>query len=130
MTSRVARCSCGSLVVRTEGEPIRVSVCHCLDCQRRSGSAFAAQARFPEGNVRIEGATHEYVREGSDGSATFSFCPNCGGGVFYRRTAEPGRIAIPIGAFADPGFPPPTVSVFHERQHPWLTLADTIEQYE
>ena len=130
MTSRVATCSCGSLVVRTEGEPIRVSVCHCLDCQRRSGSAFAAQARFPEANVRIEGATHEYVREGSDGSATFSFCPNCGGGVFYRRTAEPGRIAIPIGAFADPGFPPPTVSIFHERQHPWLALADTIEQYE
>lgn len=130
MTSRVATCTCGSLVARTEGEPLRVSVCHCLDCQRRSGSAFAAQARFPEENVRIEGATREYVREGSDGSATFSFCPNCGVTVFYRRTAEPGRVAIPIGTFADPGFPPPSVSVFHERQHPWLTLADAIEKYE
>ena len=46
MTTRRASCTCGQLHLETTGEPVRVSVCHCLDCQRRTGSAFAAQARF------------------------------------------------------------------------------------
>ena len=46
MTARHASCSCGQLRIETSGEPFRVSVCHCLNCKRRSGSAFAVQARF------------------------------------------------------------------------------------
>ena len=131
MQSRLATCRCGNLTLRAEGEPLRVSVCHCLDCQRRSGSAFAAQARFPVERVTVEGATREYVRIGAEGrSATFFFCPQCGSTVFYRRDAESGQVAVALGAFADPGFPPPTTSVFGERQHPWVRLADGIAQYD
>jgi hypothetical protein len=57
MTTRVAECNCGQLKVRVTGEPIRVSVCHCLACQRRSGSVFAMQARFERPNVSIEGTS-------------------------------------------------------------------------
>jgi hypothetical protein len=46
MNTRTASCSCGQLTVVTAGDPIRVSVCHCLACQRRTGSVFGAQARF------------------------------------------------------------------------------------
>lgn len=129
MTIHQASCSCGQLTLRAEGEPVRVSVCHCLDCQRRSGSAFAVQARFPEERVRLQGATHEYVRQGSDGAATFLFCPTCGSTVLYRREAEPGLVAIAVGAFADPRFPWPATSIYRERQHAWITLADAIEQF-
>ena len=55
MTVRHAECQCGQLRVDVSGEPIRVSVCHCLNCQRRSGSAFAAQARFEDKDVTITG---------------------------------------------------------------------------
>ena len=55
MTTHTASCRCGQLPATVTGEPVRVSVCHCLDCQRRSGSAFAAQARFPAETVTIEG---------------------------------------------------------------------------
>ena len=39
-------------------------------------------------------------------------------------------MAVPIGAFADPGFPPPTVSVYESRRHPWLTITAAMEHYD
>ena len=45
MTTRDASCSCGQLHLTCEGEPVRISVCHCLACQQRTGSAFGVQAR-------------------------------------------------------------------------------------
>jgi len=106
-------------------------MCHCLACQRRTGSAFGLQARFPEDRVRIEGRASEYVRRSDGGeSRTFSFCPECGATVYYRLATAPGLIAVPIGAFADPEFPPPTISVYESRRHAWLTLPASIEHHE
>jgi len=131
MTDRLASCSCGKLTAATRGEPIRVSVCHCLACQRRSGSAFAAQARFPADAVTVAGPSTEYVRVGDEGGAArFHFCPDCGDTVFYRPDAMPDVVAIPVGAFADPYFPPPQVSVYGVRQHAWVRLADEIERLD
>jgi hypothetical protein len=131
VTERLASCSCGKLTARTRGEPVRVSVCHCLACQRRSGSAFAVQARFPAEAVEITGDSTAFALTGDEGTtARFHFCPRCGATVFYRMDAMPGFVAIPVGAFADPGFPAPSVCVYATRQHPWLRLADGIESIE
>lgn len=128
MTTRHATCFCGQLRLSTEGEPVRISVCHCLDCQRRSGSVFAVQARFPKEGVRTEGRASRYMRTGDSGNrATFHFCPECGSTVFYELEAVPGVVAVPVGAFADPGFPPPRVSVYEERRHPWTGLPEDVE---
>jgi hypothetical protein len=123
MTTRHAACSCGQLRLAVTGEPVRLSVCHCLSCQRRTGSAFGVQARFHESDVQIEGSSTEYVRVSDKGDArTFSFCPNCGGTVFFKTDDAPEIVAVPMGTFADPEFPPPTVSVWERRRHSWLDL--------
>ena len=57
--TRTATCQCGQLAVACEGDPVRISVCHCLDCQKRSGSSFAAQARFPVDKVTVNSAVPE-----------------------------------------------------------------------
>ena len=57
MTTHTASCRCGQLRATATGEPVRVSVCHCLNCKRRSGSAFAAQVRFPADRVTISGSS-------------------------------------------------------------------------
>jgi hypothetical protein len=124
---REASCSCGQLTLTAEGDPIRISMCHCLACQRRTGSAFGIQARFPADRVRIAGRFSEYVRISDDGEeGTFRFCPDCGATVFWTLAAVPDAIAVPIGAFAEPTFPPPTVSVYGSRRHPWVSLPDTV----
>jgi hypothetical protein len=123
MTARHAACSCEQLRLTVEGEPVRISVCHCLACQRRTGSAFGVQARFPVESVRIEGRFSEYVRISDEGEGrTFSFCPACGATVFWKSELEPETVAVAVGAFADPGFPEPRVSVWERRRHPWVDL--------
>jgi hypothetical protein len=127
---RRAACSCGQLRLVAEGEPIRISMCHCLACQRRTGSAFGIQARFPSDRVHIEGRSSEYVRISDEGEArTFNFCPECGATVYYHLAGVPDVIAVPIGAFADPSFPPPTISVYDSRRHPWLVVPAPIEHH-
>lgn len=121
MSTRLASCSCGQLSARVSGEPMRVSICHCLACQRRTGSVFGQQARFPRENVTIAGQSTRYVRVGDEGTrATFHFCPHCGATVYYEAEGQEAWLAIPVGAFADPGFPAPTVSVYEERMHGWV----------
>ncbi len=128
MTERLAACSCGQLQARVTGDPVRVSVCHCLACQRRTGSVFGAQARFPRANVRISGEGREFTRIGDEGGkCIFTFCPACGATVQYRLAGHDDVVAIPVGAFADPDFPGPNFSVYEERMHSWVVMPEDIE---
>lgn len=124
MTVRIASCSCGQLRVTCAGEPVRISICHCLACQKRTGSAFATQARFAREQVTVEGRATQWTRLGDSGQgATFHFCPTCGSTVYWEPGGAPDFVAVAVGAFADPSFPPPRVSVYEERRHPWALAA-------
>ena len=128
MTTRNAACSCGQLTATVTGEPVRISVCHCLACQRRTGSVFGAQARFPREAFATQGKSTTYVRVGdSGGRCIFHFCPTCGAIVYYVIAGREEHVAIPIGAFADPNFPAPMFSVYEDRKHAWVTLPENIE---
>lgn len=129
MKSRTASCSCGQLTALTQGEPLRVSICHCLACQKRTGSVFGAQARFPRSRVLIAGESRQWVRVGDEGSeVAFHFCPVCGSTVYYAVAGyDEESVAIAVGAFAEPGFPAPTFSVYEERMHSWVGLPPDIE---
>jgi hypothetical protein len=126
--TRAASCSCGQLRATVCGDPLRISVCHCLACQRRTGSVFGMQARFTRTGATFTGRSSKYARTGdSGGTATFHFCPDCGAIVWYELDAYPDVVAIPVGAFADPAFPPPRVSVYGESAHAWVRLPDDIQ---
>lgn len=128
MILRIATCRCGQLQARCEGDPVRISVCHCLACQRRSGSAFAVQARWPDAQVAITGKRKEWQRTAdSGGVAHYFFCPECGATLFYRLDKFPGLTAVPVGAFADPAFPAPGFSVWEERKHAWVEITGAVE---
>jgi hypothetical protein len=128
MSIRTAACSCGQLTAQVVGEPVRISICHCLACQRRTGGPFAEQARFPRENVTVSGVSTEFTRVGDEGpGARFHFCPKCGATVYYELLSLEAFLAIPVGAFADPGFPPPRVSVYEGRKHSWVVTPPEAE---
>jgi hypothetical protein len=125
---RQARCSCGQLRVDVRGEPLRVSVCHCLACQQRTGSAFGYQARFTRDQVNIMGVATEYIRIADSGNRMHSyFCPQCGATVHYYLASAPEIVAIPAGAFADPQFYAPKFSVYESRRHSWVSIDSDAE---
>jgi hypothetical protein len=131
MTTRTASCSCGQLSIDVSGEPRGIGVCHCLACQRRTGSVFAALAAFAA-PYRVSGEATEYVRTGDAGASfRFRFCPVCGATVFHTEEGfEDRSVAVAVGAFADPAFPPPTVSVYDCRRHAWVQLPPGVTAYE
>jgi len=120
MTTRTASCSCGQLRIAVHGEPLRVGICHCLACQRRTGSVFGVVARF-DGPYEVDGEATEYVRVGDEGTrARFRFCPRCGSTVYYAQDGDDATVAVPVGAFADPTFPAPSTTVYANRRHSWV----------
>lgn len=130
MTQRLASCSCGQLKAEVDGDPVRISICHCLNCQRRTGGPFAEQARFPRESVRVTGSSTQFALTGDGGTtARFHFCPTCGATVYYEMDAMPEFLAIPVGAFADPGFPAPGVSVYGDRKHSWVVPPPDAERW-
>src|ERR1044072_4880567 len=95
MTIREACCACGALTARAEGDPARLSICHCLDCKRRSGSAFSWNATYEADQVTIAGAYKSFARGSDDGYwARSHFCGTCGVTVFYEIERRPGMISI------------------------------------
>lgn len=132
MEERTASCRCGALKARARGEPARISVCHCLPCKARSGSAFTWNATYEEAQVETEGEASQWTRITEEGGrwCTYHFCPTCGSTAWYRIEARPGMVTIPAGNFADPGFGEPSVSWFVARQCPWVRIETEGQLYE
>lgn len=110
---------------------MRVSVCHCFACQQRSGSPFGAAARFPADKVTLSGEAREWLRTTDAGNeARYHFCPTCGSTVWYVAGPFGDTIAVPIGLFRDPAFPPPRFSVWESRKHPWVGINTEVEHHD
>jgi hypothetical protein len=123
MTTRRAACSCGQLHLTVEGEPSRISMCQCLACQRRTGAVISNQSRFRREQITVNGTATAWKRTGESGNrVTGNFCPTCGSTVYLEKEAFPEFVAIAIGCFADPNFPAPTISVWEQTRHPWVSL--------
>jgi hypothetical protein len=123
MTMRRAACSCGQLHLAIGGESVRVSMCNCLECQRRTGAVISNQARFLREQVTLGGQAKTWKRIAESGNElTFYFCPTCGSTVYWENEGLPGYILVAVGNFADPNFPAPTVVVWEQSRHPWIRL--------
>jgi hypothetical protein len=123
MTVKYSACSCGQLRLAVEGEPSRISMCHCLDCQRRTGAVISNQARFRCEQVSVSGHATAWKRTAESGNAlTFHFCPICGSTLYWENEGLPEHILVAVGNFADPSFPAPTIAVWEQTRHVWVSL--------
>ena len=120
---RVARCACGGLSVITLGEPVKISACHCLACQKRTGSAFSVAVFFGRDQAQASGPAERYVRLGDSGQPVeFHFCPTCGSTVFWYPAFRSQWIGVAIGCFDDKSLRP-TQAVYEQDRLPWVTIA-------
>jgi len=129
---RTGSCLCGSLRATVSGEPLFVNVCHCKACQRRTGALMHSGAYFNKSQVRIEGPEKIYIRdiEGTQRKLTFHFCPTCGSSVYWQNERLPDYYGIAVGAFADPDFPPPTLSGWEESKHSSINLPEGMQHFQ
>jgi hypothetical protein len=91
---------------------------------------FAALASFSAA-FKVFGTATKYVRVGDQGAKfTFSFCPVCGTTVFHTEEGNDASVSVAVGAFADPGFPAPRVSVYDIGRHPWVQLPPGMRAFD
>ena len=100
-------CRCGNVLVRATGRPLRVGLCHCMDCRKHHGALFHASAIFPQDAVTILGETRAYEER--------YFCPRCGSPVFSRSDDE---IEVNLGILDEPDQLMPTTSKSKVRSLP------------
>ena len=121
---RTASCHCGKLVLTCTGDPAKVSLCHCFDCQRRTGSLFSVAAFFPRDRVELPAVgARAFRRPSASGrDVSFHFCPDCGSSLWWEPDRLPHLIGVAAGAFADRDFPMPEQAVWADHRHAWLDL--------
>lgn len=125
-----ASCQCGQLSAAVPGPTVAVVVCHCRDCQKRSGSPFGQAAYYPHEQVTITGEARTFARPtAAGGTFTQHFCPECGSTVHMRGTKNPDVIGIPIGLFEEPHAMRPVRSVWEERRHDWVEIAPALQHF-
>lgn len=125
---RTATCHCGELVLDCTGEPRKVSMCHCLDCQRRTGSTFSVAVFYARDHVIVEHGTFtSFERPSASGFPVhFHFCPRCGSNLFWHPARMPDLVGVALGGFADPDFPAPEQSAWTGDKHHWIGLPEAM----
>ena len=104
MTDLTGGCLCAGVRYRTAGLPLRITICHCTWCRRRTGTAFGTECVFPVERVTITGASLRSYRDRSDVSGRWleqDFCAACGSNIGLRLEAAPEIRSLSIGSFDD-----------------------------
>ncbi|HMP46490.1 MAG TPA: GFA family protein [Sphingopyxis sp.] len=107
-----------------------VVACHCIACQRRSGSPFGVLAYYPAEQLRIDGDAKRFERPTDEGNRfeTF-FCPECGSTVYAKAGKHPSMLGVAVGAIADPDFQPPVRSVWEQSMHRWVQMPGDAQHF-
>lgn len=133
----VGGCVCGLVRFAATSSPLRITVCHCLWCQRRTGSAFGVEVVFAAEALALSGDALGTRLHRSDESGRWieqRFCTACGANAGLRLEAVPEVSSVPAGAFDEPaaleGFAVPVRHVFTRSARPWSIIPPEAERFE
>jgi hypothetical protein len=101
MTRFTGGCMCGDVRYECAAAPIAMGNCHCRDCQRATGSAFAAAVLVPTSSVNTGEVKYYEVTGDSGGIVRRGLCSNCGARLFGKAAASPDLISIMAGSLDD-----------------------------
>ena len=125
-------CACGAIRYKLTNQLLIVHACHCRDCQRLSGTAFAT-------NIWIES---KFVEPGPNAPASFRlkggsgqphdvfFCQRCGTTLWSRYHPVPWALFVRAGTLDNPHAVKPDVHIFTRSKLPWLELPAGARSFE
>ena len=126
-----AQCLCGALSLKLRATSKLIVACHCLACQRRTGSPFGLGVFHAIDTVEISGTATEFTHVGDSGrKVRCYFCPTCGSTVYWKPDVLPSLIGVAVGALGDPGFPAPAFSIFERSKHHWVHVDEAVEHFQ
>ncbi len=124
-------CQCGDIRYEVTGVPQQVSVCHCTDCQRQSGSAFGMTLVVKEEDFRLtQGEPKTFASKSDAGRAKLgAFCPACGTRIYHKPEWRKGMVSVKPGTLDDTSTLKPDIHIWTSKQ-PWITIPEDVEAHE
>ena len=128
---REGGCACGAVRYRLTSEPLFVHCCHCLNCQRQTGSAFVINLLIEADRVELlAGEPRAVDVPRDDGSTQRIFrCPSCQVAVYSQYT-HPGVRFVRGGTLDDPSGVAPDVHIFTRSKLSWVSLPDGVPAFD
>ena len=113
-------CACGAIRYEVSADPVAMLNCHCRDCQRGTGSAYAAVMVVPAAAVRMQGEPRYHRQVGDAGKAVErGFCAMCGSPVAVRLERMPDILGLQAASLDDPSQYKPAMDIFTSSAQPW-----------
>jgi hypothetical protein len=130
MAEMIGGCLCGKVRYSANADPAFVGVCHCRDCQKRSGGAFSVVIGLPTAALSVQGETSSYRNTGDSGkSLVHSFCPACGSPIVGEAEVMPGVSMINVGTLDDPSWVKPAMQIYCDSAQPWVQLGGEMQHF-
>ena len=124
-------CQCGSGRYVLTTEPIRVAACHCKECQRQSGSAFAMSMPVKKDSLTVTGLTKQFTRVADSGNeVTGMFCPECGVRIYHVLASAPNVVSIKPGTLDDTRWLRPDSFLWMKSAQGWVAVPDNVKALE
>ncbi len=131
MDRRQGGCACGTVRYRLASEPMFVHCCHCRDCQRQTGSAFAINALIETDRIAVPAGDPQPVAVPTDSGRPHRIfrCPACGTALWSEYGGLAGLRFVRVGTLDDPATLPPDVHIYTRSKLPWVTLPDGVPAF-
>ena len=128
------QCHCGFITVEGDADPEKVSICHCTDCQTRTGSAFGMGVPVPGDTFRMRGQPTTYLKTTADSGRprVQAFCGQCGSPI-YSTTPGEGQQAsymVRVGILAQRDQLAPKKQNWFRSARSWVTGLDAVHKNE
>jgi hypothetical protein len=123
-------CLCGKVRYSANVEPAFTGVCHCADCQKFTGSAFAVVVAVPKAALSVEGKVSTFSKPGDSGkSIERRFCPECGSSVTDEAAVMPDIVMISAGTLDDASWVKPAMQIYCDSAQPWVQLGGELQSF-
>jgi hypothetical protein len=131
MTQKISGgCACGAIHYECNVDPVLMLNCHCRDCQRANGSAYAAIVAVPKAAVQLRGELRYHRVVGVSGKAAErGFCPTCGSQVTMKLERLPDILGLQAGSLDDPSLYSPMMDVFTASAQAWDHMDPKVQKH-
>ena len=124
-------CLCGAVRYEIDGDPVFAGHCHCIDCQKATGTGHVSVTGLPRAAVTVTGETRGFAVTGESGLAyTRNFCPTCGSLIFGEAEGMPGLINVTAGTLDDPTAFEPQFVIFTRSRPAWDRIDSGLPEFD
>jgi hypothetical protein len=129
--STLGGCACGGIRYEFSAEPVASFNCHCRDCQRATGSAFAALLFVPKVAFALSKGEPRFhsVTADSGNLVNRGFCPSCGSPIVSYTAGHPEFVAIQVASLDEPSVFRPARNTWVSSAQPWDRIDPSLPQF-